>query len=66
MSIEEVIKRYPETINIFLEFGLDCLECQGAQYDDIERGAEVHGIDIDKLLIALNDAIKENKDIYNG
>ena len=61
MSIEEVIKKYPDTIDIFLEFGLDCFECQGAQYDNIERGAEVHRIDIDKLLMALNKAIEEKE-----
>lgn len=54
MTIEEVIRRYPETIPVFRKFGLDCLECQIAQFEQLEHGAGVHKVDVEKLLDELN------------
>lgn len=54
MTIEEVIRRYPETIPVFRKFGLDCLECQIAQFEQLEHGAGVHKVDVEKLLEELN------------
>lgn len=58
MKIGEVIARYPETITVFQEFGLDCMECQIAEIEDVGHGAGVHKVDIEKLLEALNRAIE--------
>ena len=57
MRIAEVVRRYPETISILKNFGLDCNECQVADYADMEHGAAVHSIDIEVLLAELNRAI---------
>jgi hybrid cluster-associated redox disulfide protein len=54
MKIEEVIRRYPETIPVFDSYGVACLDCSAAEYDDVEHGAKVHGIDVDQLLRDLN------------
>lgn len=60
MSIEEVVRRYPETIPVFEKYGLGCVGCQAALFEDIQQGAEVHGIDIDTLLNSLNQAIRRD------
>jgi len=57
MTIAEIIARHPETIEVFRAFGLDCMECQIADYEEVEHGAGVHNVDIVKLLKALNKAI---------
>lgn len=54
MSIEEVVKKYPETISVFEEYGLGCAGCQAALFENIEQGAEVHGIDVEALIADLN------------
>ncbi|RJP70732.1 MAG: DUF1858 domain-containing protein [Candidatus Abyssobacteria bacterium SURF_17] len=54
MRIEEVIKRYPRTIETFERFGLRCTGCSVAAFEDIEEGALSHGIDLDTLLEELN------------
>jgi hybrid cluster-associated redox disulfide protein len=54
MKIEEVVRRYPETIRVFDRYGVACLECCGAEVDSVERGARIHGIDLDQLLRELN------------
>jgi hybrid cluster-associated redox disulfide protein len=54
MSIEEVVKKYPQTVSTFQRHGLGCLGCQAALFESIEDGAEVHGIDVDALIADLN------------
>jgi hybrid cluster-associated redox disulfide protein len=61
MSIEEIVKRYPETIAVFEKYGLGCAGCQAALFEDIQQGAEVHGIDIDTLLNSLNQALEKDR-----
>lgn len=58
MSIEEVVKKHPETVATFECHGLGCLGCQAALFESIEQGAEVHGIDADALIVDLNREIK--------
>ena len=58
MTISDIIAKYPETIEVFRTFGLDCMECQIADYEEVEHGAGVHNVDIEQLLAALNEAIK--------
>lgn len=57
MTIEEVVQRYPETVAVFARYGVGCLGCSAAEYDNIEVGAKVHGVNIDQLVRELNEAI---------
>lgn len=58
MTISEIINSYPQTIQVFQSFGLECSGCQIADYEDVAHGAGVHNVDIKKLIKALNEAIK--------
>ncbi|HHU43815.1 MAG: DUF1858 domain-containing protein [Bacillota bacterium] len=40
-------------------FGMHCLGCALSHGETVEQAAMTHGIDADKLLKALNDAIEE-------
>lgn len=57
MSINEVVRKHPETIPIFEKFGLGCVGCEAALFENIEQGAEVHGIDVETLIKSLNNII---------
>jgi hybrid cluster-associated redox disulfide protein len=59
MSIEEIVRKYPETVATFERYGLGCLGCQAALFENIEQGAEVHGIDVEALVKDLNREIKQ-------
>ncbi|MDH3454251.1 MAG: DUF1858 domain-containing protein [Desulfuromonadales bacterium] len=61
MTIAEIIASYPQTMQVFRSFGLDCMECQIADYEEVGHGAGVHNVDIEQLLKALNKAIKNSK-----
>lgn len=58
MTIEEVVSRYPETIRVFQDYGIICPECSAAPYDNLEQGAQVHGVDPDQLVRDLNATIE--------
>ncbi len=57
MKIEEILRRFPQTIPVFRRFGIDCVQCQLSEYENLEHGAKVHGIDLQALLSSLNDAL---------
>jgi hybrid cluster-associated redox disulfide protein len=59
MSIDEVVRKHPETIPIFEKFGLGCVGCEAALFENIEQGAEVHGIDVETLIKRLNSVIAQ-------
>ncbi len=62
MIITEIITKHPETIHVFRSFGLECNECQIAEYEELEHGAGVHNVDIDLLLKELNEAVSNDQD----
>ncbi|MBC9785472.1 DUF1858 domain-containing protein [Heliobacterium chlorum] len=59
MMIGEVVSKYPETVPVFRSFGMQCLGCPSARNESVEKAAGVHGFDADRLLEALNEAIKK-------
>jgi hybrid cluster-associated redox disulfide protein len=54
MTIGDIIRRHPQTIAVFEKYGLDCHDCQIADYEAVEHGASVHKVDIDQLIEELN------------
>ncbi|MEN6617195.1 MAG: DUF1858 domain-containing protein [Syntrophorhabdus sp.] len=59
MSIREVLEKYPDSSRIFDEFGLGCAGCDAALFENIEQGAQVHGVDVEGLLEGLSKIIGE-------
>ncbi len=59
MIIEDIIRTYPQTVDVFRKFGLECMHCQIASYEAIEGGAEVHHVDLDALMEELNRVIQD-------
>jgi len=62
MSIGNVVQEYPETVPVFLEHGLGCLGCALARFENIAQGAQAHGIDIETLIAALNEAVSAREE----
>ena len=58
MNIIEVVQRYPDTMMVFMYAGMGCFGCHAAQFETIEEGALAHGIDVDKLVEALNEVVE--------
>ncbi|BBB93274.1 MAG TPA: DUF1858 domain-containing protein [Methylomusa anaerophila] len=61
MSIVDVVQNYPQTVEVFRNYGMGCLGCAAARFENIEQGAVAHGIDTDALIVALNKVVgKDN------
>ena len=54
MTINQILTRHPETLPVFQRHGLDCYDCQIAEFEQLEHGATVHKVDIETLLTELN------------
>jgi len=52
--IADIIRVYPQTIPVLREFGMGCLGCPSATGEALEKAAEIHGIDVQELITALN------------
>lgn len=52
--ISEVINLNENAGEILMSFGMHCLGCAIAHGETVEEAALVHGIDLEKLLEALN------------
>ena len=59
MSIMEVVQKWPQTASVFGRFGMGCLGCSAARFENIEQGANAHGISVPKLIEALNKQISQ-------
>ena len=57
MGINDVVSKYPRTVEVFAKFGLHCIGCIAARFENIEQGAGAHGVDADKLVGELNKAV---------
>ncbi|HHX66936.1 MAG TPA: DUF1858 domain-containing protein, partial [Gallicola sp.] len=54
MLIGDIIRTYPDAIEVLLQNGMSCIGCPGSQMESLEEAAMVHGLDIEKLLSELN------------
>jgi len=54
MTIGEVVRQNPESVEILMGFGMGCVGCPSAQAETLEEAAMVHGLDIEVLMTKLN------------
>ena len=53
--IGELVRTNPEAVKTLMSFGMGCVGCPASQMETVEEAAMVHGLDLDKLLTALNE-----------
>ena len=54
MTIGELVRTFPDKIEVLLSFGMGCVGCPLSQAETIEQAAMVHGFSSDELVAALN------------
>jgi len=54
MTIGEILRANPKAAQVLMGFGMGCVGCPSAQMETLEEASQVHGMDIDKLVDALN------------
>lgn len=50
----DVLEKHPNGEQILTQFDLGCIFCPMAQMESLQQACEVHGIDVELLLKALN------------
>lgn len=55
--ISDIIRVYPQTVPVFRSFGMGCLGCPSATGEAVRKAAEIHGIDGNEIIAALNKVI---------
>jgi hybrid cluster-associated redox disulfide protein len=51
--VDDVMRRAPETIRVFLQFRMGCVGCPIACYHTVDDACREHGVDRDAFLDAL-------------
>ncbi|UCD07950.1 MAG: DUF1858 domain-containing protein [Candidatus Aenigmatarchaeota archaeon] len=64
MTLGDIIKKYPETVEVMLKRGLHCVGCHVAAWETLEQGAKAHGMsekEIESMLSEMNNLVKNIK-----
>ena len=55
MNLADVLFKWPQTAQIFKDYGLHCVGCAAAGFDTIEMGAKIHQLSDEEI----NEMVKE-------
>ncbi|MFQ5561588.1 MAG: DUF1858 domain-containing protein [Nitrospinota bacterium] len=61
MSILKIVQEFPGARKVFDQYKMKCVGCTGALAESIEKGAEMHGIDPDRLTEDLNKLVSSKE-----
>lgn len=50
MTVDEVMRRWPSTIRVFLDFRMRCVGCPIAAFHSVDEACEDHDVDADVFL----------------
>ena len=59
MNIMDIVQAYPQSIEIFQKYGLGCIGCAAARFENLEEGAKGHGFDPVAIVADINALIEE-------
>ena len=59
MNIMEIVQICPESVAVFQKYGLCCMGCAAANFENLEAGAKVHGFDPDAMVADINALIED-------
>lgn len=66
MSFGEIMEKYPVAVEILMNSGMHCIGCSVAEFETLEQGALMHGINPDKIVKSINDKIKKSMKSKKG
>ena len=69
MNIMEIAQKHPESIEVFHRYGLGCIGCAAARFENLEAGAKVQSYDpkaIDTAKVIFKNKIEYCKNAYDA
>ena len=58
MGIMDIVQNHPETLEVFARYGMGCIGCAAARFENLEAGAKVHGVDPQQMVDEINALIE--------
>jgi hybrid cluster-associated redox disulfide protein len=58
LMVDDVMRRWPSTIRVFLDFRMRCVGCPIAAFHSIDEACDEHSIDAPAFLSKLRDMAK--------
>ncbi len=55
--LDEVLRRWPQTLPVFLRHGMACVGCSMAAVETLGDAIRTHGMDVDPFLAELHAAL---------
>ncbi len=62
MPISQIVRDYPETRTVLMDYGMPCPDCMGALVGSLQDGARMHGVSLEKLMADLNEAVTKARE----
>ncbi len=59
--IGEIVRNYPESVEVLLSIGMHCLGCPASQNESLEEACMVHNIPVEDVVNAINAKIEAAK-----
>jgi hybrid cluster-associated redox disulfide protein len=59
LLVDDVMRRWPRTIRVFLDFRFQCVGCPIGCFHTVEDACREHHTDLDEFLAALNAVVEE-------
>lgn len=59
MGLIDIVQNHPEALEVFAKYGLGCIGCAAARFENLEAGARVHGFDPEAMVADINALIEE-------
>ena len=59
MGIIDIVQKFPQSLEVFAKYGLGCIGCAAARFENLEAGAKVHGVDPEKMVEEINALIED-------
>lgn len=53
LSVDEIMRRWPQTVRLFLDWGMGCIGCPIGDFHRLDDAAEAHGYEFDDLCAAV-------------
>jgi hybrid cluster-associated redox disulfide protein len=61
LTVDEVMRRWPPTIRVFLDFSMHCVGCPIAPFHSVEEACREHGVDLAEFFGRLQAAAQSAK-----
>ncbi len=58
LIVSEVLRRWPETVQIFVQHRMACVGCTMSDYETVSSAAEIYGLVLDDFLKELKEVVE--------